>query len=95
LWLQRGALQSLLAKNMSDSLSDDPIEARHADIVLQRPVREWWDEGKHKEAAATYLALPADLDYATSDDAKLAHANLERLTLLTNAVPFLASYVVS
>jgi hypothetical protein len=71
------------------------VEVHQADIVPQRPVRAWWDEGKHREAAATYLALPVDLDYATSDDAKLAHANLERMTHLFNGVPFLANYVVS
>ncbi|KAF2726525.1 hypothetical protein EJ04DRAFT_599373 [Polyplosphaeria fusca] len=53
-----------------------------------------WDEGKHRDVAAAYLGLPEDLDYDNSGDAKLAHANLNRVAHLDASVPLLASHVL-
>lgn len=56
-------------------------------------VREWWDEGKHGEIAATYLGIPDDGKYKDNEWAKIAHANLRRVSLLSGAVPLLSKFV--
>jgi hypothetical protein len=58
-------------------------------------IKEWWDEGKHGEAAQTYLAIPNDGGYKDSEYAQRVHANLEMVAKLDERIPFLSKKVVS
>lgn len=50
-------------------------------------IKEWWDEGKHGEAAATYLAIPNDGKYKENEFAQRAYANLQNVAALDEAIP--------
>lgn len=58
----------------------------------QVALKEWWDEGKHTEIAATYLGISPD-GYKDNADAKIVQANLNRVTLLSETHPFLSKYI--
>ncbi|KAF2468348.1 uncharacterized protein BDR25DRAFT_344341 [Lindgomyces ingoldianus] len=53
-------------------------------------LKEWWDEGKHGEAAATYLAIPNNGTYKDNEYAQRVHANLQNVALLDERIPFLS-----
>ncbi|KAF2869219.1 hypothetical protein BDV95DRAFT_621072 [Massariosphaeria phaeospora] len=56
-------------------------------------VKEWWDEGKHKEIAATYLAIPDTDNYKDDKYAKQAVDNLKRVMKLSEAMPLGSKYI--
>jgi hypothetical protein len=63
--------------------------------MAQQAVREWWDEGKHGEIAAQYLAIPDDGKYKDNEFAQRVHENLRLVGLLDERQPFLSKKVVS
>jgi hypothetical protein len=68
---------------------------REAEDIVKTVVKEWWDEGKHREVAALYLGIPDTDGFKDDPNAQRAHANLDRVAHLFGGIPFLASYVVS
>lgn len=63
--------------------------------MVKLALKEWWDEGKHGEAAATYLAIPNDGTYKQNEFAQRVHANLQNVALLDERLPFLSRFIVS
>lgn len=63
--------------------------------LAKTAVKEWWDEGKHGDVAAQYLAIPDDGGYKDSGYAQTVHANLQNVALLDERIPFLSKKVVS
>jgi hypothetical protein len=66
-----------------------------AQDLAKTALSEWWDQGKHTEVAATYLAIPDDGTYKNNADAQVVQANLHRVSILSSAVPFLSRFIVS
>jgi hypothetical protein len=66
---------------------------KHARDMAQLAIQEWWEEGKHGEAAATYLAIPDDGNYKENEFAQMVHANLQNVAALDEAVPLIGHKV--
>jgi hypothetical protein len=64
--------------------------------LAQDAVQEWWYNGQHREIAATYLAIPntSGEEYYNNEWVKLVKENLERVGLLSEAVPLFSKYIV-
>ncbi|KAF2108565.1 hypothetical protein BDV96DRAFT_262183 [Lophiotrema nucula] len=75
-----------------DRLLSSVKEARE---MAKFAISEWWDQGKHGEAAETYLAIPNDGKYKDNEFAQRVYANLQSVALLDERVPFLSKKVVS
>lgn len=75
-----------------DKLLNAVKEARE---MAKFAIKEWWDEGKHGEAAATYLGIPDDGKYKDNEFAQWVHANLQGVALLDERLPFLSKRIVS
>lgn len=63
--------------------------------MVKLALKEWWDEGKHGEAAATYLAIPNNGRYKQNEFAQRVKANLQNVALLDERLPFLSRFIVS
>ncbi|KAH8727070.1 hypothetical protein GQ44DRAFT_758170 [Phaeosphaeriaceae sp. PMI808] len=66
------------------------VAVQRAREMAKLALKEWWDEGKHGEAAATYLAIPNDGKYKENEFAQRVQKNLHNVALLDERLPFLS-----
>ncbi|KAF2734646.1 hypothetical protein EJ04DRAFT_602331 [Polyplosphaeria fusca] len=66
---------------------------REAETIVKTVVKEWWDDGQHRDAADAYLGIQEDVDIKNDKDAKIAYANLNRVAHLYGTTPAIGNYV--